>query len=124
MGQRYVQLESSYGATPDKKGFLRVSQMPPNPAIMAPGPALLFVVVDGVPSLGIQVMIGSGQLGRQKVLDVEPLPEPAMPKWTQEFKTSGAAPGTRGRVRRSWRSVLLSTVGVVGLLVFGDIIGF
>ncbi|KAF5361893.1 hypothetical protein D9756_002032 [Leucocoprinus leucothites] len=90
MGQRYVELESTYGATPDKNGFLRVSQMPPNPAIMAPGPALLFVVVNGVPSVGIQIMVGSGKLGRQQVLALEPLPEPAMPKWTQDFKTSSA----------------------------------
>ncbi|KAJ3574744.1 hypothetical protein NP233_g1539 [Leucocoprinus birnbaumii] len=124
MGQRYVELESTYGATPDKNGFLRVAQMPPNPAIMAPGPALLFVVVNGIPSVGVQVMIGSGKLGRQQVLAVEPLPEPAMPKWAQDFRASknAAMSTTRGLVWTLPMGVL--SVLVVSLaLVFGDAVG-
>ena len=39
MGQRYVQLDSTY--TVDKAGnaVIHASQLPPNPAIIAPGPA-------------------------------------------------------------------------------------
>ncbi|EKM81462.1 hypothetical protein AGABI1DRAFT_118621 [Agaricus bisporus var. burnettii JB137-S8] len=79
MGQRYVELESTYSTSDDNSaGFLRVSQVPPNPSIIAPGPALFFVVVNNIPSIGVQVMIGSGQLGTQKVLPVEPLPAPSL----------------------------------------------
>lgn len=76
MGQRYVQLESTYtGHETNKTATLHVSQLPPNPAILVPGPALLFVVVNGVPSVGVQVMIGSGQLGAQETLPIGDLPE-------------------------------------------------
>lgn len=75
MGQRLVQLTSTYtGSTSDNHGILHVQQLPPNPAILAPGPALLFVVVNSVPSVGVQVMIGSGQIGNQLTLPVGNLP--------------------------------------------------
>jgi hypothetical protein len=67
-GQRYVQLASSYTAyEANNTAILQVNQLPPNPAIIVPGPALIFVVVNGVPSIGLQVMLGSGQLGQQTV---------------------------------------------------------
>lgn len=46
MGQRMVVLNSTYTGFGDNSAVLHVSQVPPNPAILAPGPALLFVV-DG-----------------------------------------------------------------------------
>ncbi|KAF8070115.1 glyoxal oxidase [Lyophyllum atratum] len=70
MGQRYVQLESTYTGHRNQTAVLHVSQLPPNPAILAPGPALIFVVVNGVPSVGAQVMIGSGSLGVQPTLPI------------------------------------------------------
>lgn len=74
MGQRYVELDSSYTGNADGTGVLSVSQLPPNPAILAPGPALIFVTVNGVPSLGQQIMVGSGKLGKQTVAAVQTLP--------------------------------------------------
>ncbi|KAJ7650953.1 copper radical oxidase [Roridomyces roridus] len=75
MGQRFVQLDSTYTAYGENNtATLHVSQVPPNPAILAPGPALLFVVVNGVPSVGVQVMVGSGTIGNQTVLDIGDLP--------------------------------------------------
>jgi len=72
MGQRCVQLASTYtGSTSDNTGILHVQQLPPNPAIIAPGPALFFVVVNGVPSVGLQIMIGNGQLGDQQTQEIE-----------------------------------------------------
>lgn len=67
MGQRYVQLNSTYTADSTGAATLHVSQVPPNPAILVPGPALIFVVVNGVPSEGQWVTIGNGQLGPQPV---------------------------------------------------------
>jgi Domain of unknown function (DUF1929) len=74
MGQRYVQLENTYTGFANNTAVLHVSQVPPNPAILAPGPAFIFVVVNGVPSVGCQVMIGSGVLGVQKTLAIGDLP--------------------------------------------------
>ncbi|KAJ7272097.1 glyoxal oxidase N-terminus-domain-containing protein [Mycena haematopus] len=75
MGQRFLQLDSTYTAyEANNSATLHVSQVPPNPAILAPGPALLFVVVNGVPSVGVQVMIGSGVIGTQVISAIGDLP--------------------------------------------------
>lgn len=74
MGQRYVQLENTYMGFSNNTAVLHVSQVPPNPAILVPGPAFIFVVVNGVPSVGRQVMIGSGVLGMQNILAIGDLP--------------------------------------------------
>ncbi|KAI9603281.1 hypothetical protein H4Q26_002599 [Puccinia striiformis f. sp. tritici PST-130] len=74
MGQRYVQLRSTYDTNSDGSATLHVSQLPPNPAILAPGPAFIYVVVKGVPSIGVMVMVGNGQLGSQPTA-----PEPSLP---------------------------------------------
>ncbi|KAF5316374.1 hypothetical protein D9619_006876 [Psilocybe cf. subviscida] len=74
MGQRMLILQSTYTGYSNSTAVIHASQLPPNPAIFAPGPALLFVVVGGVPSVGVQIMVGSGKLGTQPVLDVGVLP--------------------------------------------------
>ncbi|KAI0741782.1 copper radical oxidase [Daedaleopsis nitida] len=74
MGQRMLELGMSYTGNADGGAVLHVSQMPPNPAMFPPGPALVFVVVDGVPSVGVQVMIGSGQIETQSVATQATLP--------------------------------------------------
>jgi hypothetical protein len=33
---------------------------PPRPAVYPPGPGWIYVIVDGVPSVGFQVMVGTG----------------------------------------------------------------
>jgi len=58
--------------------------MPPNPAMFPPGPAFIFVVVNGVPSIGVQVMIGSGQIGKQPLQDITSLPSMSLPQPTQQ----------------------------------------
>ncbi|KAF9450694.1 copper radical oxidase [Macrolepiota fuliginosa MF-IS2] len=121
MGQRYVELESSYGGYPDKTVFLHVSQMPPNPAIMAPGPAFLFVVVNGVPSIGVQVMIGSGQIGEQTILPVESLPDSAMPKFSQNLPGSRNSGQSLKGLTRTGTVMLWSALAVSLLLALGGI---
>lgn len=67
-GQRYLQLQNTYTVDMNSSiTTLHVSQLPgsPGPTLFQPGPAMLFVVVDGVPSAARFVMIGSGQLGTQ-----------------------------------------------------------
>lgn len=73
MGQRYVQLDhtASYA---NGNATLFVSQLPPNPAILAPGPCMIFVVVDGTPSIGQFIMIGNGQIGEQETQRNQALP--------------------------------------------------
>lgn len=79
MGMRSVQLQSSFTGNDDGSAVLHINQLPPNPAILPPGPALLFVVVNGVPSVGIQVMCGSGKIEKQSVMPVQNLPTSNIP---------------------------------------------
>jgi hypothetical protein len=74
MGQRFVQLNSTYSVADDGTITLHVSQAPPNPNIITPGPLLMFVVVNGIPSIGKHIILGNGQLGQQPVSAVSPLP--------------------------------------------------
>lgn len=75
MGMRMVQLNSTWTLNSSGSGgTLHVAQMPPNPSVMAPGPALMFVVVNGVPSVGVDVMVGNGEIGDQTVFPVPRLP--------------------------------------------------
>ncbi|KAF9552626.1 copper radical oxidase [Agrocybe pediades] len=74
MGQRYLQLRNSYTVNKDGSITLHVSQLPPNPNLFQPGPALLFVTVDGVPSNGSFVIVGSGKVEQQAVATDATLP--------------------------------------------------
>ncbi|KAK3349690.1 copper radical oxidase [Lasiosphaeria hispida] len=76
--QRAIKLQWSH-KTLDNGGVRLSVQQLPSPTIFAPGPALLHVVVAGIPSEGKFVMAGSGKLGKQVVdllvlplVDVEP----------------------------------------------------
>jgi hypothetical protein len=131
MGQRYVELENTYSSSDDNSaGFLHVSQVPPNPSIIAPGPALFFVVVNSIPSIGVQVTIGSGELGTQKILPVDPLPASSLsdPKQNEnatsrgggEGKVNGGSRSLRGPPADTWMIVFVSVlVGSLGLTYFG-----
>ncbi|KAB5587368.1 hypothetical protein CTheo_9196 [Ceratobasidium theobromae] len=79
MGQRYIELQSSHTGNEDGSGVLHVSQLPPSAAIFPPGPALIFVVVNGVPSMGQTIMVGSGKIETQPVVAAQDLPESHIP---------------------------------------------
>jgi hypothetical protein len=52
-GQRYLELGATYTLMKDTNEVtMHVSQMPANANIFQPGPAMIFLVVDGVPSTG------------------------------------------------------------------------
>ena len=74
MGQCMVVLQSSYTGYTNNTTTLHINQMPPNPAIFAPGPALLFVIVKGVSSISVHVMIGLGHIEEQKPFPVGSAP--------------------------------------------------
>ncbi|KAG8925018.1 hypothetical protein FRC02_009973 [Tulasnella sp. 418] len=95
MGQRYVQLDSTYTGNQDGSGTLNVAQLPPNPAVLPPGPALLFVVVNGVPSVGQHIMVGNGQIGKQPTQDAAQLPQSSMPSaHSTDSNTGNGSTGT------------------------------
>ncbi|KAF8312538.1 DUF1929-domain-containing protein [Clavulina sp. PMI_390] len=74
MGQRFLQLNNTYTVSSNGSITLHCSQMPQNANLFTPGPAFLYVVVNGIPSNGTYVTVGNGQLGTQPVSDVATLP--------------------------------------------------
>ncbi|KAJ7064279.1 copper radical oxidase [Mycena amicta] len=79
MGQRFLTLNNTFTVNEDGSIILHVAQMPPNAHIFQPGPALLFVVVNDVPSNGSHVIIGSGSIETQALLETTVLP-PSAPR--------------------------------------------
>ena len=78
MGQRHVQLNNMYSVNDDGSYVLYVSQVPPNANPLMPGLALLFVVVNGVPSNSTMVIVGTGQVGTQPTAMAVPVALPAV----------------------------------------------
>ena len=74
MGQRVMQLQNSYTVNSDGSITLHVAQLPPNPNLFQPGPSLLFVTMNGIPSNGSWVTIGTGNIEQQPVKDASVLP--------------------------------------------------
>lgn len=90
-GQRYLELETSYSMNNDT-GVVTVfaSQMPPNANVFTPGPAMMFLVVGGIPSEGEMVIIGSGDIETQPILAAATLPESEIVVTTKEATTTSA----------------------------------
>ncbi|CEL60581.1 Galactose oxidase OS=Gibberella zeae (strain PH-1 / ATCC MYA-4620 / FGSC 9075 / NRRL 31084) GN=GAOA PE=3 SV=1 [Rhizoctonia solani AG-1 IB] len=119
-GMRYVELETSYTVTPLDGGSynitLHVAQLPPNPAILAPGPAFLFIVVDGVPSVGQMIMVGSGKIGKdsQTVSAKSQLPASSLPIGEN---TPGGGSGSSGGNNNQGNAAPGRTIGWTGLIM-------
>jgi hypothetical protein len=74
MGQRFMQLNNTYTVFKNGTMVLHVAQLPPNPNLFQPGPALLYVVINGVPSVGKLVIVGNGNIGPQPTAAASLLP--------------------------------------------------
>ncbi|KAF5351680.1 hypothetical protein D9756_007693 [Leucocoprinus leucothites] len=121
MGQRYLELEHSYTGYDNNTATLHVRQLPPNPAILAPGPAFIFVVVNDVPSVGVLVMIGSGKLGKQEILAVADLPSSSLvqvPGGSADLSHNGAL-GVRVLGSSVWHWALWTCTVVFGGMIVG-----
>ncbi|KAJ7175744.1 DUF1929-domain-containing protein [Mycena filopes] len=89
MGQRYMQLNNTYTVNKDGSITLHVSQAPPNANLFQPGPAWVYVVVNGIPSNGTSVLVGSGAVGTQPSS-----PAAVLPNSVQLASVSGSADGS------------------------------
>jgi hypothetical protein len=121
MGQRFLQLNNTYTINQDRSITLHVSQMPPNPNIFQPGPAFLYVTVNGIPSNGSYVIVGSGNVGPQPISLVG-----ALPANIQLNVTGTASPGsTGGKASKSMTAVEVGIIigGVAALGILGALVG-
>ncbi|KAJ7068157.1 DUF1929-domain-containing protein [Mycena amicta] len=109
MGQRFLQLNNTYT---DGSIVLHVSQMPPNPNIFQPGPALIFVVVNGIPSNGTYTIIGSGNIESQPVSAAAVLPASVLSDSTTQGSSSGT--GTSGKTATASKVNIAMIAGIAG----------
>ena len=74
MGQRSLQLNNTSTVNSDGSIVLHVAQLPPNPNLYQPGPAFVYVTVNGIPSNGTYVIVGNGNIGPQPTAAIAQLP--------------------------------------------------
>ncbi|KAJ3508389.1 hypothetical protein NLJ89_g5777 [Agrocybe chaxingu] len=75
MGQRLLQLNNTFTVNKDGSITLHVAQPPPNANLFQPGPAFLWVNMNGIPSNGTYVIVGNGEIGPQPTSAASVLPE-------------------------------------------------
>ncbi|KGB75973.2 glyoxal oxidase [Cryptococcus deuterogattii R265] len=116
MGQRHVELETSFTTLDDGGGILHVAQLPPNPAILAPGPALFFIVVDGIPSNASWIMVGDGIIGEQTLHERSVLPRSQISAQIMtQYGLGGYSTATTSAATKSWVSWKLVGASLMGL---------
>lgn len=118
MGQRYMQLNNTYTVNSNGSITLHVAQPPPNPNLFQPGPALMFVNILGVPSVGSYVIVGNGQIGTQPTWSTSVLPASI-----QLANVTGNS--NDGNVKRSNIGIIVGVVigGLALLAMVGVLIG-
>ncbi|WVW85784.1 hypothetical protein I302_107822 [Kwoniella bestiolae CBS 10118] len=124
-GQRYLQLNSTYSVDMNSgKTTHVVSQMPGTngPNLFQPGPAMFFVVVNGVPSQGEFIMVGSGKLETQTTQANEDLPSSTVialvtPSSTESASQSGASTNTGATTTSNSKHAVV--IGLTSTLIAG-----
>lgn len=117
MGQRMVELASSYTVAKDGSVTMHVSQLPPNANIITPGPAWFFVLCNGVPSIGVEVMLGSGTIEDQPILAVQELPTSTVETTTGSHSAGGGS--TNNNAKNAGSRLGASVELALGTALFG-----
>ena len=121
MGQRIMQLNNTYTVQSNGSIILHTAQLPPNANLFQPGPAFLFVNVNGIPSNGTYVIVGSGQTGTQPTSSASVLPDNVLAS-----SASGSAPGNTNNGNSGGSSsshIGLIIGGVVGAIALVGVLG-
>ncbi|KAF8121523.1 putative copper radical oxidase [Boletus edulis] len=120
MGQRFLQLNNTYTVNSDGSYVVHVAQVPPNPNLLTPGPCLMFVVINGIPSNGTLVIVGNGQIGTQPTSTVSDLPasvENAAAQGTGQGSQSGGRSTSRTGAIVGVVIGVVAAVGIMGAFV-------
>ena len=126
MGQRFMQLNNTYTVQNDGSITIHCAQAHPNPNLLQPGPALLFVNIHGIPSNGTMVIVGNGQIGSQPTSPPSTLPPSVrMDSASGSGSSSGNASSTSNGSTSHTGTIVGAVVGAVALIgLIGAIIGF
>jgi hypothetical protein len=115
MGQRSMQLNNTFTVQTDGSIVVHTAQLPPFPNLFQPGPALLFVTINGIPSNGTFVTVGNGQISTQPTGPVSVLP--ASVRSGQNSSGKGNGPGSGKKNGAAGSSIPNSTGFVLVSLV-------
>ncbi|KAG0696896.1 putative copper radical oxidase [Suillus ampliporus] len=118
MGQRHLQLNSTYTVNSNGSITLHVAQVPPNPNLLTPGPALMFVVIDGIPSNGTMVIVGSGQVETQSTQLASVLPASSQNASAQGSGSSGTTTNSASGSTHTGAIIgaVIGAIAVIGIL--------
>lgn len=115
MGQRIMQLNNTFTVQDDGTIVLHTAQLPPFPNLFQPGPAFLFVTINGIPSNGTYVLVGNGQIGPQPTSAASLLP-PSVRSTSGSATGSGGATNTNNRANAA-HSITGSSFGLFATVV-------
>ncbi|PVF99117.1 DUF1929-domain-containing protein [Serendipita vermifera] len=116
MGQRVLQLRSSYTVADDGSATLHVSQLPGNANVFPPGPALLYITVNGVPSIAQWIRVGSGVIETQPINPDSQLPDNFIPSQLDGEPTNNRNVGFQGKALAGGLVSLLAMSSIMLLL--------
>ncbi|VDB96305.1 unnamed protein product [Peniophora sp. CBMAI 1063] len=119
MGQRMMQLNNTYTVSSDGTITYHVAQPPPNPNLFQPGPAYVWVTIDGIPSNGTYVIVGSGEIGTQPTKAVSVLPAIVRAEGAKGSGSSGSSGSSDSSSSTSSDSGSSHTAVIVGGIVAG-----
>jgi len=111
MGQRHMELRTSYTVNDDGSYVMHVAQPHPNPNIFQPGPALLFVNINGIPSNGSYVILGSGMVETQPTSDESTLP--SSQNSSSNAQGSGSGSNSSGAASSHTGTIVGAVIGSV-----------
>lgn len=123
MGQKFLQLNNTYTVNDDGSIVLHCSQMPPNSNVFQPGPGLLFVTVNDVPSNGTHVIVGSGNIETQPISDAKALPSNVLSTSASGGADSSSTGSGSDDSDSSTSNKAVIASGVIGALVVIALIG-
>ncbi|KAJ3930567.1 MAG: glyoxal oxidase N-terminus-domain-containing protein [Lentinula lateritia] len=123
MGQRFLQLNTTYTVNSNGTIVMHTSQMPPNANIFQPGPAMVFVVVNGIPSNGTFVIVGTGNIETQPTSSAALLPTNQLASTDTSGTGSGSSSSSSTDNSASSSHTGAIVGGVVGALVIVGILG-
>lgn len=125
MGQRILELNNTYTVESNGTIILHTSQLPPNPNLFQPGPAMLFVTIQGIPSNATFVTVGNGQFGTQPTSAVSGLPASVRVNSASGSAPSSSSSNSSSSGSSSHMAVIIGAVvaGIAAVGVLGAVFG-
>jgi hypothetical protein len=125
MGQRILELNNTYTVESNGTIILHTSQLPPNPNLFQPGPAMLFVTIQGIPSNATFVTVGNGQFGTQPTSAISGLPASVRVNSASGSAPSSSSSNSSSGGSSSHMAVIIGAVvaGIAAVGVLGAVFG-